>query len=126
MIGDSRAIAKRIGRLMAALAVLGAVGFGVARGAMWGLSFLTGAILAGISFYLTHLLVEHLGPVKPGDDPPSASDATLMGMRYVVLGAAAYGTIRYLGLHLEALAGGLMVAVAAVLIEVLYELIHGT
>lgn len=112
--------------MMAAIALLGAVGFGVARGPWWGVSFLVGAALSGVSFYLTHLVVEHLGPQASKDDPPSASDATLMGMRYVILGAAAYGTISYLGLHLEAVLGGLLVVVAAALIEVLYELIHGT
>lgn len=111
---------------MGAIALAGAIGFAISRGPWWGLSFLVGAALSGASFWLTHLVVQHLGPQTSKDDPPSASDATLMGMRYVILGAAAYGTIRYLGLHLEAVLAGLLVAAAAALIEVLYELIHGT
>lgn len=126
MFDDSRAIARRVGRMIAVLAAVGTVGFGVVKGPWWALSFLGGAVISAASFFLTHLLVEHLGPQQSKDDPPPASNATLMGMRYIVLGAAGYGMIRGLGLHPEAVVCGLLAAVAAVLGEVLYELIHGT
>jgi hypothetical protein len=126
MLSDSKAIARRVARMMAALAAAGTLGFGIAKGPWWGLSFLGGAAISAASFFLTHLLVEHLGPQVSKDEPPPASNATLMGMRYIVLGAAGYGMIRGLGLQPEAVVGGLLIAVAAVLAEVLYELIHGT
>lgn len=126
MVGDSHAIARRVSRTAVALAAAGAAILALSKGPRWGLSFLVGAALSMASFHLTHLLVLRLGPQDPQKGGTSAFKSVLMGLRYAILGAAAYATIEGLGLHLEAVLGGLLVAVAATLVEILYELIHGT
>lgn len=129
MTTDAPGSARRIRRLIGALGVGGAVVLAGARGVWWGVSFLGGAGLAFASFWVTHKLVETLGPPHP-DTPPEertgSSKAVLLGMRYVLIGMACYGMINGLGLHLKAVLGGLLVGAAATLLEVLYELIHGT
>jgi hypothetical protein len=50
--------------------------------------------------------------------------AVLFGLRYFLFGAAGYAIVKYFGISLLALLIGLFVAVAAVVFEILYELIY--
>lgn len=52
-----------------------------------------------------------------------SSSAVLLGLRYVLLGGIAFVIIKYFGVSLLAVFAGLLISVAAVLIEIVYELI---
>ncbi len=58
---------------------------------------------------------------------PNASGRTIsavfLGLRYLILGAICFVIIRFLGVSLLALVAGLLISVAAVLAEIIYELV---
>lgn len=51
------------------------------------------------------------------------SSAAAMGLRYLVLGGICFVIIKFLGVSLPAIFGGLLISVAAVLVEICYELL---
>jgi hypothetical protein len=50
--------------------------------------------------------------------------AVLLGLRYVVLGGGSYAILKYTEISVAALFWGLFVAVAAVILEILFELVY--
>jgi hypothetical protein len=50
--------------------------------------------------------------------------AVVFGLRYLILAAGAYAIVKYSELSLAAALAGLFVAVAAVLVEILFELVY--
>jgi len=48
----------------------------------------------------------------------------ILGLRYLLIGAAIYAIVKYLEINLVAILLGLFVSVAAVIFEILYELIY--
>jgi hypothetical protein len=48
----------------------------------------------------------------------------MLGLRYLILGAAGYVILNYSSLSLAAAMAGLFVPVAAVILEILFELIY--
>jgi hypothetical protein len=111
----------RIRRLMLALALAGTAGALWMEGPAWGAGFLAGALGAMANF-------RWLEQLAAGLDPRRASRrlrwAALFGLRYVLLGAAAYVIVIVFGLSGLAILAGLLVAAAAVLAELVYELFH--
>ncbi len=55
--------------------------------------------------------------------PGSAGSAVLAGLRFLVLGLLCFVIIKYFGVSAVAVFSGLLISVAAVLIEIIYELI---
>ena len=49
--------------------------------------------------------------------------AVMLGLRYLVLGGMCFVIIKLLGVSLAAIFAGLLISVAAVLVEIIYELI---
>ncbi len=90
-------------------------------GSTWTLGFLVGAAVSVANFRWLHRLVDSVGPdaKKPGK---------LLGFflmfRYVLFGVAGYVIVKYFRVNLMAALVGLFVAVAAVLVEILYELVY--
>jgi hypothetical protein len=107
-------------RLMWGLACGGTLSFGLAKGAVGGLSFLLGALISIASFHYTDRYVNRMG--SGGRSTPSTFTAALAGLRYLFIAALVYVLAATAGLQvLEALLG-MLVAAAAVLIGMIYEL----
>jgi hypothetical protein len=118
---DYGRIIGRIVRLMAVLAVVGTAVFGFVDGVGGALSFLGGAAISGLSFWLLHRLVSDLTAAVEGR-PVRSFSVVLHAFRLMILGGAAYGIVSLYGSSRRALAGGLMLAVMAATLEVLIEL----
>ena len=108
--------------LMRVLAAAGAMAGLAAKGWLWALAFLLGAGASYFNFAWLHQAVETLGPGAP--PPPPKRVFVFLAARYLLLGGAAYVTIKIFGMNAVAALAGLFVPVAAILFEILYELIH--
>ena len=94
----------------------------------WGLrpaaGFLAGAVLSALNFRGLSMLANALG----GTARPGALAAVLIALRYLLIGLAVYVIVRFLGVTPVAVIGGLLAAFAAVILEILREIIfqaHG-
>lgn len=85
------------------------------------LGFLIGAAVSVINFRWLHHLADSLEPAAP---KPRKGLRLLLPLRYVLFGAAGYVIVRYFKVNILAALVGLFVAVAAVLVEILYELVY--
>ncbi len=116
-------IVRRIRRISLVLVVAGTIGFAAQgnRGKAW--SFLGGAAISSLSFYLLHRLVADLGGALEGQKPRGAS-FVLHAFRLVLLGGATFAIVKVYGASSSALVVGLIVPVAAITLEAIYELIY--
>jgi len=117
-----RALA-RIHALMAFLTAAGLIAAAVSGGWRWAVGFLLGALASWINFRWLKQLVNSLGPPAKGK-PPRARVAVLLGLRYLLLAAAGYAILNYSTISLAAGLIGLFVPAAAVILEILFELIY--
>jgi hypothetical protein len=84
-----------------------------------GLGFALGAGAALVNYRLWKRFAHSIG----GQGAPRRSgSAVLMGLRYLLFGAVIFVIINYFGVSLAAVLTGLLVPVAAVILELLYEL----
>jgi hypothetical protein len=121
---EDRAVA-RIERWTLALALAGAAAGSLALGWRWGAAFLLGAMTSWVNFRWMKRFVAALGQAATAPKkPPRKRVAVVFGMRYLLLAAGAYVIVNYSGLSLAAALAGLFVSVAAVVIEILFELIY--
>ncbi len=86
-----------------------------------GVGFATGAAAACLNFYWLERLAEGLAP---GGPRPRKWLLLLLATRYLLLGLAGYAIVKVFGLSLAALLLGLFVPVAAIFVEILYELMY--
>lgn len=115
-LGFDRA-APRIGRFMAAIAALGTVGALAMGGWKWGAGFLLGAVLSGLNYRWLTQLVGGLGG-KP------ARGSVFLAFRYLLLGGVGYVILRYSPLNMAAVLTGLFVLIAAVFVELIFEIVY--
>ncbi len=121
---DAARIEKAFGRIRAGTVVLAAVGTVLIfwlKGWPWGGGFLAGAIGSILNFRWLEQIAASLGP---GARRPERRFAVFFGLRYILLGAGGYVIVKVFGLSGLALLAGLLVSAAAVLLEMIYELIH--
>ena len=85
------------------------------------LGFLTGAGISGLSFRWIHQLADSLGQTAR---PPRRATAVFLGLRYLIFGAIGYVIVRVFGVTATSILLGLLVSVAAILAEIIYELIY--
>lgn len=112
---------RRIYRGMKWLGCAGALVGLCLRGWQWGLAFLLGAAASYFNFSWLHQAVEALGP----DARPTRKRLfVFLGLRYLLLGGVGYVIVKIFGMNGMAALSGLFVPVAAVLLEILYELVH--
>ena len=109
---------RRVKRTILILGLAGAVVLSVSRGFRMGGGFLVGAAASYLSFWRWQKVVEALGP------SPVRRSAWLLVFRFIALIAAGYVIIKLTGVNLAAALVGLLVAAAAVTIEIVYELIY--
>lgn len=85
------------------------------------LGFLIGAAVSVINFRWLHHLADSL---ESAASKPRKGLKLLLPLRYVLFGAAGYVIVKYFKVNILAALVGLFVAVAAVLVEILYELVY--
>jgi hypothetical protein len=86
-----------------------------------GLGYLAGALASLANFRWLHQLTASLGP---SGQRARKRVLLFLLLRYFLLGAGGYVIVRIFGLDLAAALVGLFVAVAAVIVEIIYELIY--
>ena len=111
---------------MAVLALVGAGWAGLYGGSKWLIGFVAGAIFSVLNFWFWHRLVRRLGEVSGDGSEPHRASTMFFGMRYFLFMGAAYAILQYFEASLSAALVGIFVAVAAVLLEILFELLYGT
>ena len=80
-------------------------------------------LCAGVSVYNLRRLKRIAAGVGGDGERPRARSAVGLGFRYLILGAACFVIIKYFEISLPAIFAGLFISVAAVLLEIVYELI---
>jgi hypothetical protein len=115
---------RRITRGMAALAAGGCLVCLVLRGWKWALAYLLGAAASALNFRWLKRVVDAMGPTSRRRLSPKF--AILMGLRYLLLAAGAYAIVNFTSLSLPAALMGLFVPVAAVILEIVFELIYAS
>ena len=114
---------ERIFRLTLALIAAGAAIYFAVGGWRGGCGFLLGGLASYLSFQSLKRTVYSLGETA-GAKPPRASVAVFLGLRYLLLGAGAYVIVRFSEISLTAALAGLFAPAAAVILEILVELIY--
>lgn len=115
--------ARRMDRIAAALAAAGGAACFIWRGWRWAVAYLLGAAASYLNFHWLKQVVNALGAKLTAK--PSPKFAILIGLRYLLLGAGAYVIVNFTSLSLPAALIGLFVPVAAVMVEIIFELIYG-
>ena len=113
---------RRIALSMAALGAGGAVVLLAWRGWRWSAGFALGALASWLNFRWLKQLVDSLAGAARGKAPRKRV-AVMLGLRYLLLGAGGYAILRFSEISLTAVMIGVFVAAAAVILEILYELI---
>jgi hypothetical protein len=121
---ESVFVGRALRRIFRGMLILGGAG---ALAALWlggwrgGLGFLVGATASYLNFYWLHRLVEGLAP---GGRRPRKWLLLFLATRYLLLGLGGYVIVKVFGLSLVSVLIGLFVPVAAVMVEILYELMY--
>jgi ATP synthase I chain len=111
---------QRMTRIAAATGVAGVLIVVIWRGPREAAGFLIGAILSMLNFRWWVGIANALGP---SGRPPVRAAAMVLFLRYFLIAGAVYAIVKLLEIKVAAVLAGLFVAVAAVLIEILYELV---
>jgi len=110
----------RVDRLSYVLAVILVVGAFAFRGRSWALGSAIGAAVSCLNLWLWKRVARSIG--TEGSRPSGAS-ATMLGLRYLLMAGAIFVIIKYFEVSLLAVLAGLLVSVAAVILEIVYELV---
>ncbi|MBM3745769.1 MAG: hypothetical protein FJW34_08220 [Acidobacteria bacterium] len=124
MEAEAAFVERALQRIFRGALVVGAAGtaMGVAlQDWRWGLGFALGAAGASLNFYWLHRFVEGLAP---GGPRPRKWLLVALATRYLALGLAGYVIVKVFGLSLAAILLGLFVPVAAIIFEIIYELLY--
>ena len=119
MTHDPERALERMRKLMFALAAGGTLALFAWRGWTWSLGWLLGAAASGLNYHWLRRVTGSLGSGVAKD-----RKAVLLGLRYLLLGGGFYVILKYTAISLPAALAGLFVPVAAVLIEILIELVY--
>jgi hypothetical protein len=118
---DVAAALARIRKLIGALGLGGTAAAFVVGGVGAGGGFALGSLISWLNFRWLHQIVEALGARKS-----RMRLAVVAGMRYLLLGGAAYAILRVSKISGPATLSGLFVTAAAVIVEIIIELSYGT
>ena len=120
---DLERVYGRIIRFTLILGAAGAIVYLVKGGWRQGLGFLLGAGIAYLNFYWLKRTVFALGAAD-GAEPPKTRTAVVLGLRYLLLGVAAYAILRVSEISVTAFMVGLFAPTAAVILVILIELFY--
>ena len=110
---------RRINRWMLAAAFAGTVTGGFLKGWRWAAGFAIGAAAGYLNFRWLKQIVDALGGARP-----RKRLALFLGLRYLLLAGGAYVILNFSTFSLAGALWGLFVPVAAVLMEIVFELIY--
>lgn len=110
----------RIEKGILALSVAGSVAVLAWRGWSWAAGFAVGAAASWLNYRWLKQIADAVG----GKRRPRARMAVILGLRYLLLGGGAYVILRYSKISVPSALMGLFVSVAAVIIEILFELAY--
>ena len=113
---------ERILRLTLGLIAFGAAVYFARAGWRGGCGFLLGGSISYWNFRWLKRTVYALGEAA-GGKVPRARVAIFLGLRYLLLGGGAYAILKFSEISLNAALVGVFVPTAAVLLEILIELI---
>jgi hypothetical protein len=122
MTTDEQFLDRAVGRIWKAMflfAAAGAIAAFLWRGLAWGAGFALGSVVSWLNFRWLKQLVYTLG-----SDRARPRMAVKLGLRYVLLGSGAYVILKYSLVSQPAALAGLFVSVAAVIVELLFELVY--
>ena len=105
------------------LTVAGAAIYFAIGGWRTGAGFLFGGGLAYLNFYFLKRIVFGLSDAA-GGKPPRMGSAVVLGLRYLLMGAAAYAILRVSEISVTAFLVGLFAPTAAVILVILFELFY--
>ena len=113
----------RIFRWMAWLAAAGTLVALALGGWRLAAGFLVGSLASYLNFRWLKRLVEALGGGVSGK-PARARGAVFLGLRYLLLAAGVYAILKSSVVSLPGALAGLFVSVAAVILEIVFELVY--
>jgi len=114
---DFERASRRIERILACVAVTGTALAGALGGWKWAAGFLVGAVAAWFNFRWLKRLAGALG----GERTPSSFR---LALRYFLLGGCGYVIVRFSSIPVPAVIAGMLVLIAAIFIEILFELVY--
>ncbi len=123
MTPDELLYDRAVRRIRFAMALVTVAGVAVSlwmAGWAGGVGFLLGAAASALSFQWFKELAEAVSGLRR----PRVRLIVFLGLRYLLFGAAGYVIVRFFGVNLPAILAGLLVSAAAVVGEILYELIY--
>ena len=110
----------RIARAAFVIATGGVIAATLWQGWTWGAGFAIGAAASWLNFRLLKQIVDALGRSRPVRKRLVA----MAGLRYALLAGGAYVILHYSSVSMTATLLGLFVAVAAVIVEICFELLY--
>jgi hypothetical protein len=110
----------RITKVTLALAAGGLIAALAWGGWAWASGFALGAAVSWLNFRWLKQVVDALGQSRP----TRKRVAILAGLRYALLGGGAYAILRFSSVSMTAALLGLFVSVAAVVVEICFELVY--
>jgi hypothetical protein len=122
-MNDDRFFERAVGRISKATFAIGAGGLIASTawgGWSWGAGFALGAVVSWLNFRWLKQVVDALGQSRP----TRKRVAILAGLRYALLGGGAYVILHFSSVSMTAALLGLFVSVAAVVIEICFELVY--
>jgi TRAP-type C4-dicarboxylate transport system permease small subunit len=114
---DFERAGRRIARILVCVAVAGTALAGAAGGWKWAAGFLAGSAAAWFNFRWLKRLVKALG----GERTHSSFQ---LALRYFLFGGCGYVILRFSSIPVPAVIAGMLVLVAAIFIEILFELVY--
>ncbi len=111
----------RIRRLIVILGAAGTVAVTIVYGWQTGLGFLVTAAASYMGFWRQRRVVDSLAPEQSRKRFPTARFI----LHFAIVVLAGFAIVKYLEVNRLAAVSGLLVAAAAVILEILYELIYG-
>jgi hypothetical protein len=112
---------RRILRFALAVGAAGTIVALILRGPRPAAGFLFGTVLSLVNYWWWISVANAIGG---SGNAPLRSSAVFLSLRYLLFGGAIYVIVRILKITPAALVAGLLVSVAAVMLEILYELIY--
>lgn len=108
---------RRIARILASVAVAGTALAGAAGGWKWGAGFLAGSVAAWFNFHWLKRLVSALGGKR-------SHSAFRLALRYFLLGGCGYVIVHFSSIPVPAVIVGMLALIAAIFVEILFELVY--
>jgi len=120
---DFERAAARIARNMLWIAAAGALAGWAAAGWRWAAGFLLGAAISLVNYRGLQAIVRNLGGAA-GQRPSAWRGGLRFVFQFILLGAAAYVILRFSPINVLAVLVGLFVLIAAVFVEVAFEIFY--